>query len=163
MTDKKKPKFGVFEGELLWPKLHEENMDTKEWQMKKSEGEFNTVLILKDSEELQKLKDLGFPEESMGNAMIKAYPQANDRLGVKLKRYNKHPAGIEDFSGAPPVTHGTTNKPWDYIEDGALGNGTKAKVKIRIWGEGPRASVQIEKVGILEHVPYDDTPAEDRW
>ena len=163
MTAKKKSKFGVFEGELYWPKLHEENMDTQEWQMKKSEGEFNTVFIPKDSEALQHLKDLGFPEESMGNTMIKSYPQADDRLGVKFKRYNKHPAGIEDFGGAPYVTHGTTNKPWDYIEDGALGNGPKAKVKISIYGEGPTASVRLEKVRILEHVPYDDTPAEDRW
>jgi len=67
------------------------------------------------------------------------------------------------MGGAPSVTHGITNNPWDNIEDGALGNGTKAKVKISIYGEGSTASVRLEKVGILEHVPFEEMAAEDRW
>ena len=46
---------------------------------------------------------------------------------------------------------------------GALGNGTKAKVKISIYGKGSTASVRLEKVGIIEHVPYKELEMEDRW
>ena len=64
---------------------------------------------------------------------------------------------------ASPVKVPSPVSAWDYIEDGALGNGTKAKVKISIYGEGATASVRLEKVGILEHVPFEEMAAEDRW
>ena len=162
MTAKKKTKYGVFEGDLYYARIFEDNIDYSEYH-ERTEGQFNTVFVPKDDDELQKIVELGFPEESMGNRMIKPIAAAENRAGMKLKRPNKHPSGIEDFGGAPSVTHGTTNKPWDYIEDGALGNGTKAKVKISIYGEGATASVRLEKVGILEHVPFEEMAAEDRW
>lgn len=162
MAKNKDAKEIYVDGELYYARIFIDNIDTSDWH-EKTEGQFNTVFVPKDEETLQLMIDSGFPEESMGNRMIKPIPAADNRLGVKLKRPNKHPSGYENFGGAPIVTHGTTHKPWDYIEDGALGNGTKAKVKISIYGEGSTASVRIEKVGILDHVPFDDTPEEDRW
>jgi hypothetical protein len=107
---------------------------------------------------------MGFPEVSMGNQMVKPIAAADDRMGVKLKRPNVHPSGIEDFGGAPAVTHGVTSQKWDNIVDGNLGNGTKVKVKISIYGEGATAAVRLEKVGVVEHVPYQElAEADDRW
>jgi hypothetical protein len=157
-----KTKYGVFEGELYYARLHTDNMDDSEYHERTS-GQFNTVFIPKDDEEINKMVELGFPEESMGNKMIKPFDVAGGRKGMKLKRPNVHPSGLDVFGGAPSVTKGTTNTPWDYIEDGALGNGTKAKVKISIYGKGSTASVRLEKVGIIEHVPYKELEMEDRW
>lgn len=158
-----KTKYGVFEGQLYYSKLFIDNMDDHEYH-EKTQGQFNTVFIPKDEAELNKIVALGFPEVSMGNKMIKEWAVADDRKGMKLKRPNVHPSGIEDFGGAPSVTKGKTNTPWDYIEDGALGDGTKALVKLSIYGEGATASVRLEKVGILEHVPYDEvSESEDIW
>ena len=160
----KKTKYGVFEGELLYARVFTDNMDDSEYHEKTS-GQYNVVFIPKDDAELNKMVDMGFPEVSMGNKMIKEWEAAGGRKGMKLKRPNVHPSGIEDFGGAPAVTHGTTNKTWDFIEDGALGNGTKAKVKISIYGEGATASVRLEKIGVLEHVPYEElaVASGDRW
>lgn len=158
-----KTKYGVFEGQLYYARVFTDNMDDHEYHEKTS-GQFNTVFIPKDDAELNKMVDLGFPEVSMGNKMIKEWSVAGDRKGMKLKRPNVHPSGIEDFGGAPSVTKGKTNTPWDYIEDGGLGDGTKALVKISIYGEGSTASVRLEKIGVIEHVPVQESElAEDRW
>lgn len=158
-----KTRYGVFEGQLYYSKIFMDNMDEHEYH-EKTQGQFNTVFIPKDEKELNRMVDLGFPQVSMGNKMIKEWTVADGRKGMKLKRPNVHPSGIEDFGGAPSVTKGKTNTPWDYIEDGALGDGTTALVKISIYGEGSVASVRLEKVGVLEHVPYDETAAaDDQW
>jgi len=139
MAAKKKTKFGVFEGELFYARLFEDTMDNSEYH-ERTQGQYNTMFVPKDSDELNRLIAMGFPE-----------------VGVKLKRPNVHPSGIEDFGGAPAVTHGVTSQKWDNIVDGNLGNGTKVKVKISIYGEGA-------KVGVVEHVPYQElAEAEDRW
>jgi hypothetical protein len=158
-----KSKYGVFEGELYYARVFKDNMDDSEYH-EKTQGQFNVMFVPKDSDEVNRMVAMGFPETAMGNQMIKPIPAANDRIGMKLKRPNIHPSGIEDFGGAPAVTKGTTNTTWDFVEDGALGNGTKAKVKISIYGEGATASVRLEKLGIVEHVPYEEmASAEDRW
>ena len=159
---KAKTKYGVFEGSLYYARLHPDNMDDSEYH-ERTQGQYNTVFIPKDDEEINRMVDLGFPTESMGNQMIKEYNVADGRKGMKLKRPNVHPSGIEAFGGPPSVTKGVTNSPWDYIEDGALGNGTTAKVKISIYGAGSTASVRLEKVGILEHVPFEELEDVDTW
>lgn len=148
-----KTKYGVFDGEIFYARVFEGNMDNGEFHAK-TEGQFNCVFIPKDDEELQKLIKMGFPEKSMGNSMVKEYDVAGGRKGVKLKRPNKHPK-IEDFGGAPIVTHGVSDKVWDMDTDGELGNGTKVKVKVSIYGSGERASIRLEKVAVIEHVPYE--------
>jgi hypothetical protein len=105
-----KTKYGVFEGELYYARLHTDNMDDSEYHERTS-GQYNTVFVPKDDEEINKMVELGFPEESMGNKMIKPFDAAGGRKGMKLKRPNVHPSGIDDFGGAPSVTNlGTTSK-----------------------------------------------------
>ena len=147
-----KTKYGVFEGEIYYARVFWGNMDDGEIH-EKTDGQYNCVFIPKDEEELNKMRKLGFPDKSMGNQMIREYEAAGGRKGMKLKRPNKHPK-IEDFGGAPVVTHNLTEKVWDMDVDGELGNGTKVKVKISIYGEGSTASVRLEKVAVLELVPY---------
>ena len=163
MAEKKKTKFGVFEGELFYARLFEDTMDNAEYHVR-TQGQYNTMFVPKDSDELNRLINMGFPEVVLGHQMVKPIAAADDRMGVKLKRPNVHPSGIENFGGAPAVTHGVTSQKWDNIVDGNLGNGTKAKVKVSIYGEGSTAAVRLEKVGVVELVPYQElAEADDRW
>lgn len=62
-----------------------------------------------------------------------------------------------DYGGAPKVvdlTQGRENKRlWDFDTDGALGNGTKAKVQFEVYANG--AGVRLMNVGVTEHVAYE--------
>ena len=163
MAEKKKTKYGVFEGTLYYARLFQDNMDNSEYH-ETTQGQYNTMFVPKDSDEVNRMIAMGFPETVLGHQMIKPIDAADGKMGMKLKRPNVHPSGIEDFGGAPSVTKGKTNTPWDYIEDGGLGDGTKALVKISIYGEGSTASVRLEKIGVIEHVPVQESElAEDRW
>lgn len=148
-----KTKFGTFEGEIFYARVFPENMDNGEFHSA-TQGQYNCVFVPKDNEELNRLIKMGYPETSMGNKMVKEYDVAAGRLGVKLKRPNVHPK-IEDFGGAPQVVKDDLKTAWSMTEDGELGNGTKVKVKVSIYGEGSRASVRLEKIAVLEHVPYN--------
>lgn len=152
---KPQTKIGVFEGELYFARVFEANMDNSDFH-EATQGEYNLMFVPKDDETLEQMKAYGFPETSMGNQMIKPIDKAGGRLGMKLKRPNVHKSGISDFGGAPAVTKGKTNVPWSYEKDGALGNGTTAAVVVSFYGEGSRASIRLEKVGVLEHVPYEE-------
>lgn len=152
---KAKTKYGVFKGKLFYARIFKDNMDDSEYH-EKTQGQYNVMFVPEDDKTLEDMIKLGFPETSMGNQMIKTLDYADGKKGVKLKRPNVHPSGYEGLGGAPVVTKGTTNVPWDFIEDGALGNGTTAMVKISIYGEGSTASVKLEKVGVLEHVPFEE-------
>jgi len=163
MADGKKTKYGVFEGSLYYARVFNDNMDTSDFH-ENTQGQYNVMFVPKDNEEINRMVGLGFPETAMGNKMIKPIDAADGKVGMKLKRPNVHPSGIDDFGGAPAVTKGTTTSKWDFVEDGALGNGTTAKVKLSIYGEGSTASVRLEKIGILDHVPYEEmASADDRW
>lgn len=148
------------EGELYYPKLFPQNKEVSEYTTK-TEGSYNTVFIPASEEELNKFLDAGFPKESMGNQMIKEYSVAGGRKGIKLKRPHVHPS-IEDFGGAPKVldfTQGQGEKLWDFDVDGALGNGTKAKVKASIYvpekGSKTKGAItRLDAVAVTEHVEH---------
>ena len=101
-----KSKYGVFEGELFYARVFKDNMDDSEYHEKTS-GQFNVMFVPKDSDEINRMVAMGFPETAMGNQMIKPIDAAEGRMGMKLKRPNIHPSNIEDFGGAPAVTKGT--------------------------------------------------------
>ena len=50
---------------------------------------------------------------------------------------------------------GESTKKWSFSEDGELGIGTKAVVKVSIYGEGSRASIRLEKLAVTDLVEYD--------
>jgi hypothetical protein len=61
-----------------------------------------------------------------------------------------------DYGGVPKVvdlTQGKDNRRlWDFEKDGALGNGTKAKVQFETYASG--AGIRLLNVGVTEHVSY---------
>jgi hypothetical protein len=70
-----------------------------------------------------------------------------------------------DYGGAPTVvdlTQGKENKRlWSFSEDGAIGNGTKAKVQFETYSDG--AGLRLIAIGVTDHVAWEDNsgPSED--
>lgn len=146
-------------GYVQYAKIFPENMDDNMDYHEKTQGQYNMNFYPETEADLETFFKAGAPESSMGHDTVKlGDPSLGMGKFIKLKRPNVHPSGIEDFGGAPLVfdhTEGEGLKRWSYTEDGELGNGTKAHVKVSIYGEGPRASIRLERVAVLDHVEYD--------
>ena len=146
-------------GFVEWAKIFPENMDDNMEFHSETQGQFNMNFYPESEGEFEKFFSAGAPTSSMGHDTIKL-GNADIGLGkfVRLKRPNKHKSGIEDFGGAPAVydfREGPSMKRWDFAEDGELGNGSKVKVKVSIFGTGSRASIRLEKVAVLEQVVFE--------
>lgn len=157
--EKLKTRYGTFKGDVFYARVFEQNKDNADFHAH-TQGQYNCVFVPESEEELQKLLDFGFPTKAMGSTMVREYDVAAGRKGVKLKRPHVHKSGIEAFGGAPTVTKGISNEHWDMEADGELGNGTSVVVKISIYGEGSTATVRLEKVAVMNHIPYE-RPAEN--
>ena len=48
----------------------------------------------------------------------------------------------------------TVNDRWDFEMDGLIGNGSKVRVKLVMYGEGNMAGHRLEKLGVLDLVSY---------
>ena len=159
-------------GFVTYAKVFTENMDSNMDFHEKTQGQFNMNFYPETEEDFRTFFAAGAPESSMGHDTIKI---GDSSIGLgkyfKLKRPNVHPAGIDDFGGAPLVfdfTGGESLKKWSYAEDGELGNGTKVLVKVSIFGEGSRASIRLERIAVLDHVVYEGgagsaEPGEERF
>ena len=146
-------------GFLEYARVFTGNMDDNMDYHEKTQGQFNVNFYPETNEGFEAFFQAGAPTASMGNDTIKI-GNASVATGkfLKLKRPNKHPSGIEDFGGAPVVfdfREGESLKKWSMDEDGELGNGTKATVKVSIYGEGPRASIRLEKIAVHTLVEFD--------
>jgi hypothetical protein len=157
-----KTKYIEATGELYYARVFPQNIDDADFHQDKG-GQFNCVFIPEDEGQMSKLTDAGFPESIMNYAQIKEYEIAGGRKGMKLKRNNKHPS-IADFGGAPKVldwTEGRGSKAWDFDVDGALGNGTKATVKVSIYTGGRNPITRLEGVAVLDHVEYEEASSSE--
>lgn len=146
-------------GYVQYAKIFPENMDDNMDYHEKTQGQYNMNFYPETEEDFETFFKAGAPQSSMGHDTVKL---GDSSIGmgkfIKLKRPNVHPSNIEDFGGAPLVfdhTEGEGLKKWSFTEDGELGNGTKVAVKVSIYGEGPRASIRLERVAVLEHVEYE--------
>lgn len=85
-------------------------------------------------------------------------PDNPDLTRVKFTRKWQAEIG----GGAPKVVKadGTT---WDYDEDGPIGNGSKVEVTLSVYDTSRKAIVgtRLDKVKVVEHVPYDPDADED--
>jgi len=143
-------------GEVYYARVFTQNLDKSEFH-EATQGQYNCVFIPSTDEDMAKLVDAGFPQEAMGHKQIKNFEVAGGRMGMKLKRPNKHPK-IDDFGGAPKVlnwTDGRSSTPWDFDIDGELGNGTKVTAKVSIYTGGRSPVVRLEGLAVLDHVPYE--------
>lgn len=160
-----KTKLITMTGYVTYAKIFNENMDDNMDFHEKTEGQFNMNFYPETEEDFEVFFGAGAPQSTLGFDTVKI---GDETIGmgkyIKLKRPNKHKTGIEDFGGAPLVfdhTEGDSLKKWSFTEDGELGNGTKVAVRVSIYGEGPRASIRLERVAVLDHVVYDGVKKDD--
>lgn len=153
-----KTKIIVMTGFVEYAKIFPENMDDNMDYHAKTQGQYNVNFYPESEADFKAFFDAGAPESAMGHDTVKL---GNSELALgryfKLKRPNIHPAGIEEFGGAPLVfdhTDGESLKRWSFSEDGELGNGSKVKVKVSIYGSGQRAVVRLERVAVLDAKVY---------
>ena len=146
----------AMEGFASYAKIFPENMDDNMEFHAATEGQYNMMFSFATEKDLAAYINAGGPDKAMGHELIKP-SEFGIGKAIKLKRPNKHKSGIEDFGGAPAVydhREGETVKRYTF-EDGELGNGSRVKVKVSIYGEGARAIVRLEKVAVLDAVTFD--------
>lgn len=172
---------------LYYAQVFEANRDKAEMHSD-TDGVTKVTLRLSD-EQIQEMLDLGVPESALGYQTFKdvTIDGENFRAYVAkrpwVSKYLKNEDGSPVQMGAPVVFDynkmvqehkdaGRTGRmkeeditPWT-IDDGLIGNGTKAKVKLSIYrGKNkagkPTCVVTLEKIAITDLVVYEGNSNSD--
>jgi len=183
-----KNKYVIVDAILEYAKVFEQNRDmgNDKVDLSETDGEYK-VHILVDDANMQKMLDAGVPAKQGAFAQFHKKEFEGQTLNMfRAKRAHKHKhfkAYDADGNltneplvlGEPVVfdyndfiskqADNIGKKPHEYItkltiEDGLIGNGTKAKVKLRVEngtsGKGKAfTKVQLESVGITDLVVYE--------
>ena len=164
---------------LEYAKVFPENADMgdpegAQWQQKIADdgGQYVVNAYFTDQEQIDQLVSDGLQEVILGNPrIVEGNPEYGIGKYLKLKRpvpdvikvfENKGKEVEINYGGAPGVVdlRDLENKRWWSLEeDGALGNGTKAKVQFEVYSRG--AGVRLMNVGVTELVEYVPQASED--
>lgn len=130
-------------------------------------GQYVVNAYFTDEEQIEKLLADGLDPAPMNSQRI-LDGNAEFGIGKFMKMKRPVPDNIKTFEnkngtvevnyggpvGVVNLTEGPENKRWwSFEEDGALGNGTKAKVQFEVYSRG--AGVRLVNIGVTEHVPYE--------
>lgn len=165
-----KTKFHQARGYLEYAKVFEENRDLKsphkgiQKKLTQTDGEYKVNFYPATKEEKEKMLSRGLSDPMYGG--YPRFKEGNSEFGigeyVVFKRCHIDPSGYEDLGGPPSVIHFDEESPhfredWSFEKDGALGNGTEVELKYTTYGEGEGQSVRLYKIGVLDHVEYDNS------
>lgn len=180
-----KSKSVIVDAILYYPKVFLENRDMGNEHVDRSdtEGVYKVELFL-DTDNVKKLEEAGVPKK------FGAFPTFKDaeHEGKSYKKFTaKRPhlskylldeAGDRKVMGPPLVfdfntfqevykAAGGQGKSDDYItpwtiQDGLIGNGTKAKVRLNVYKGVKATIVTLERIGIVDHVVYE-TAGNSEW
>ena len=187
-NDKEKSKtvWLTLDTELYYAQVFEQNRDKAEMHSE-TDGITKVTLKLTDAQ-IKEMTDLGVPEIALGYPTFKDITVGEDTFRAYVakrpwkSKYLKDDDGNPQIMGAPLVfdynkalearnaadtyrimpEHKTA---WT-MDDGLLGNGTKAKVKLSIYrGKNkagkPTCVVNLEEIAVVELVPYEGKRNED--
>jgi len=157
---------------LEYPKVFEENRDmggdgnSAAKKAARHNGQYVVNAYFTSEEQIEELLEAGMQPKPMGNDRVKEGNSFGIGKFVKLTRMHDHKMTFSDrngketevdFGGSPKVvnlTNGVENKTWWSLEeDGALGNGTRAKVQFETYSKG--AGLRLIALGITDHVAYE--------
>ena len=187
MADDRKTNWVTLDTTIYYAQVFEGNRDKAEMHSA-TDGVTKVTLIL-TQDQVDTLKEMGVPETALGYDTFKKRDFAGDDWTYVAKRpwvskYLKEEDGSNKVMGAPLVFDynaalerwqeaGATGGLGDHIvpwtqEDGLLGNGTKAKVKLSVYVGKNKAGkatsvVQLESVAIVELVPYEGGSNDNPW
>lgn len=152
---KRKAKTLVMDGYVKWARLRTSDMDTKFVP----DGQYNMEFYAEDQEQLAKILDEA-NERGKEIKLRDPYDGVGYGVGKYFKVSRNHVnRSVEEFGGPPEIVKMAGDDPvgsWDFAEDGLIGNGSKVRIKLVFYGQGNLAGHRLEKLGVLEHVPYED-------
>jgi hypothetical protein len=145
----------VMDGYIKWARLRTSEMDTKFVP----DGQYNAEFYPEDQENLDKIMSEA-KERGKQIALKDPYDGEGFGVGKYFKIYRNHVnRSVEEFGGPPAVLkmgedyEGTMTR-WDFETDGLIGNGSKVRVKLVMYGDGNMAGHRLEKLGVLDLVSY---------
>lgn len=151
--------------ELEWTKLRPEDRDmgpndgsdmAKNFDAKKGIYVVNCII---DEGTKSKMVADGIPNKGLQAQLFKTnkegkqfYKATRPHFNPKFKNQDTGEQGVE--MGPPVMLKLVEDEylPWDWGEDGLIGNGTKATVKFDVW-DGKITT--LEKVCVTEHVAFE--------
>ena len=161
----------VVECEVEWAKLREEDRDMgprdgsdMAINMEAKQGIYVVNLMLTEDSKAKMIAD-GVPNKGLQAQLFKTSKEG--RMFYKATRPHFNPKFRNQETGEQGVTVGSPAlfkkvggdyTAWDWEEDGLIGNGSKAIVKLDVW-DGKITT--LEKVAIIDHVAYESN-TEDR-
>lgn len=145
-------------GKIEWAKVFEENreMEGYEGAYRACDGAYTVVQVLEKGE-FDKLKKAG----SLKKPIEKRLMDTNE-IAVKFERKHTVKKGdgtvIPQAGGAPKVV-GPDGKPWNFAEQGYIGNGSVAEVTSLIntfKGKDDKmiSRTSLVKIKVIELIPY---------
>jgi hypothetical protein len=150
---KLKAKTIVMDGYIKWARLRTSEMDTKFVP----DGQYNAEFYPEDQENLDKIMS---EAKARGKKIALKDPYDGEGFGIGkyFKIYRNHVnRSVEEFGGPPVVVKmdgDTVNDRWDFEMDGLIGNGSKVRIKVVMYGDGNMAGHRLEKLGVLDLVSY---------
>lgn len=152
---KLKAKTIVMDGYIKWARLRTSEMDTKFVP----DGQYNAEFYPEDQENLDKIMS---EAKARGKKIALKEPYDGEGFGTGkyFKIYRNHVnRSVEEFGGPPVVfkmgeDYEGIVKRWDFETDGLIGNGSRVRVKLVMYGEGNMAGHRLEKLGVLDLVSY---------
>ena len=151
--------------ELEWTKLRPEDRDmgpndgsdmAKNFDAKK--GIYVVNCIIDDDTKSKMIAD-GIPNKGLQAQLFKTNKEGKQfskatrpHFNPKFKNQDTGEQGVE--MGPPTMLKMVDGEylPWDWENDGLIGNGTKATVKFDVWDN---KITTLEKVCVTEHVAYE--------
>jgi len=153
----------VLEGTAEWSKVFSDNRDMEGFEgAYKEHGGAYTINVILDTDNYGKLRD---------TKTMKKGTVHEDGMNVKFIR--KHDMkfvmkdGTEIDNGGAPQVFGPDGKEWSFEENGHIGNGSKVKVGLSVYGTSRKTifGTRLEWVKVVELVEMnpqgDFTPDTD--
>ena len=160
------------ECEIEWAKLREEDRDMGPNDGSDMANTFNAKqgvyvvnLMLTEDSKSKMIAD-GVPNKGLQAQLFKTNKEG--RMFYKATRPHFNPKFRNQETGEQGVTVGPPAMfkksgdgfvPWNWEEDGLIGNGSKAIVKLDVW-DGKITT--LEKVAVVDHVVYESNNTDDR-
>ena len=150
------------EGTVEYARIFSDNFDDNMEYHEATRGQYNMNFY---PDNIEDFINQGFPEaKGQWKTVKEGTPSHGSGKYVKLKRpvYNpnlRNEDGSKGVEMGPPKVLNRTTDPngaseWSFTEDGAVGNGSRVKVLVKVY-EGRAVIDTLEKVAILEHEPYE--------
>jgi streptogramin lyase len=133
-------------GELMYPQVFEFNRDkTGPNDAWKAKGGATKLTLIMDQENKDKLVASG--------SRMKITDMDDGRYLVQLRRFWVHDT-YPELGGTPDVVD-ASGKQWNVEENGLIGNGSTAFVKVNVYDTKTGKGTRLEGVQVINHVPYE--------